>query len=337
MTGESRLELLKSLPKDLQIEIAENIFRKNFTESEKAEIQSLLKRHFSVQTDQGRRSDTSFNKDNQDMQTESGATNEKIARVLGESRETVRKRDKVFEGDLPAETVKALDDGKRSLHSVWAEKKKEENRSKPIPPLPEGKYGHIVEDPGWCFDNNIGGRGQSGAALQYRTMQTSEIAKIPVRDVAADNAVLYLWTTNQHLVTGTMPISEFLLLAYGINIDINPSVKVQSDALAVMACHGFAPKYIITWKKKGRNGWAGYGFANVTEHLVIGVRGDVRPFGLQDTTIIESDYDGNHSKKPEEGWQLIEKCVKATGWGGKLEINSREPRAGWKAYGDEVE
>ena len=337
MTGESRLELLKSLPKDLQIEIVENVMRKDFTESEKAYIQTLLRKELSDQTDQGRRSDTSFNKEHQDTYAESGATNEKIARVLGESRENVRKREHVFGGSLPKETVKALDDGKRSLHSVWAEQKKEENRSKPIPPLPKGKYGHIVEDPGWDFANNIGGRGQSGAALQYRTMPASEIARIPVRGMAADNAVLYMWTTNQHLVTGTMPMSEFLLLAYGINVDINPSVKVQSDALAVMACHGFKSKYIITWKKKGRNGWAGYGFANVTEHLVIGVRGDVRPFGLQDTTIIESDYDGNHSKKPEEGWVLIEKCVDATGWGGKLEMNSREPRTGWKAYGDEVE
>ena len=335
MTGTSRLDLLKNLPQDQQLEIAENFFRKDFTESEKAYIQKLLKKEFADQTSQGRRSDVSFNKEYDDVPM-SGKTNEKIARVLGESRENVRKRDHVFSGSLPKETVRALDDGKRSLHSVWAEKKKEENRSKPIPPLPEGKYGHIVEDPGWDFDNNIGGSGGSSASIQYRTMPTPDIARIPVRGIAADNAVLYMWSTNQHLVTGTMLLSEFLSIAYGIDVDIGPSIKVQSDALAVMICHGFHPKHIITWEKIGRTGWAGYSFSNVTEHLLVGTRGSVRPFGLKDSTIIKSDYDGRHSGKPEEGWQLIEKCVAATGWGGKLEMNCREPRAGWKAYGDDI-
>ena len=335
MTEESRLDLLKKLPDDVQIEIAENFFRKDFTESEKANIQALLKKGFSDNNVQGRRSDVSFNKEHRDMEMQ-GRTVDKIAKVFGESRETVRKRDHVFQGSVPKEVVKELDDGKRSLHSVWVEQKKQENRAKPIPPLPKGKYGHIVEDPGWDFDNNIGGNGGSGASIQYRTMPTPEIARMPVKDIAADNAVLYLWTTNQHLVTGTMSLAEFVKLAHGIDTGLSQSIKVQSDALAVMICHGFSPKHIITWEKIGKNGWGGYSFANVTEHLLIGTRGTVRPFGLKDKTIIKSDFTGKHSEKPEEAWDLIEKCVKATGWDGKIEINSRTPRDDWTAYGDDV-
>ena len=336
MTGESRLDLLKRLPRDVQVEIAENFFRKDLTESEKAKIQKLLREKLSNKTVQGRRSDVSFNKEYQDLE-DAGATNTKIARVLGESRETVRKRDHVFKDDLPEDTAKALDGGKRSLHSVWVEKMKEENLARPVPLLPEGRYGHIVEDPGWHFDNDIGGAGGSGAAVKYRTMQSSDIAKIPVSDMAADNAVLYLWTTNHHLMTGSMALSEFLNIVYSVDSGLSPTIKVQSDALAVMICHGFQPKHIITWEKVGKAGWGGYSFANVTEHLLVGTRGTVRPFGLKDPTIIKSAYDKNHSKKPEEAWQLIEKCVEATGWGGKIELNARAPREGWKQCGDDME
>ena len=44
----SRLELLDKLPFQIQIEIAENMFRKDSTESEKAEIQKLLKPYFEI-------------------------------------------------------------------------------------------------------------------------------------------------------------------------------------------------------------------------------------------------------------------------------------------------
>ena len=44
MNNSSRLDLIKSLPYDLQIEIVENEFRKSWTESEKADIAIILKK-----------------------------------------------------------------------------------------------------------------------------------------------------------------------------------------------------------------------------------------------------------------------------------------------------
>jgi len=82
----------------------------------------------------------------------------------------------------------------------------------------------------------------------------------------------------------------------------------------------------------------GYGFNNVTEQLLIGIRGKVKPFGLQEKTIVKSKYvPRSHSKKPEAMWQLIEKCVVKTRWKHRgLEMNCRTPRKNWYPHGDEI-
>lgn len=240
------------------------------------------------------------------------------------------------------ELIKKLDNHEITTHKAERLLVQKENAKKPIPALPKGKFTDIVTDHGWWFDNkNIGGSGKSGASFQYKLQPTADIAKIPIKDIAADNAVLYEWTTNQHLITGSMLMKDFLEIAYGYakeKAEFLGKTKVQSDALSVMYCHGFTPKYIITWEKEQKEGWGGYSFNNVTEHLLIGIRGKVPPFGLQEKTIVKSKYiPRSHSKKPEVMWNLIEKCVaKTRGTHRKLELNCRNPRKGWYPHGDEI-
>ena len=199
-----------------------------------------------------------------------------------------------------------------------------------------------MEDPGWLYTNkNIGGSGESGASHHYRTQPASEIARIPVKDIAADDAILYLWTTNQHLITGSMLLSDYVQIVHGVAPEVASHLgraTVQSDALAVMRCHGFSARHIITWHKQGKEGWGGYSFNNVTEHLLIGTRGAVRPFGLTEKTIVTTPYHKNaHSQKPEEMWALIEKVVQTQGWKAKrIELNCRNPRRGWLPHGDQI-
>lgn len=355
------------------MEIAPNEFRKDFTESEKESIAILLKPYFKEQSKQGNRNDLEKT-NNSNKQTNPKdlvkvspeSVNQKIAKVLGESDETVRKRGIVFE-NIDENTRKSLDCGEKSLNSVYQKTVAAINAKKPIPPLPQGKFNHIVTDNGWDFGNkNIGGSGKSGAAFQYKTEPTNIIARIPVANIAADNAVLYEWTTNQHLVTGSMLMSEYYeilneqklqaLCKKTTNQDrikklqeqtkadnellseILKKQKVQSDAISVMHCHGFMPKCIVTWEKEEKNGWGGYWLDNTTEQLLIGVRGEVPAFGLTEKTIIKSKYDPrSHSRKPDEMWQLIEKCVAATRWNHrKLELNCRSPRQGWHPHGDSI-
>ncbi len=362
----SRSEILRNVPYDLKIEIIENEFRKDFTESEKADFAERIRPYLKEHTHQGKRTDLKNTTLSKDSDHTSESVNEKIGKILKESGETVRKRAKVFE-NIDNDTKKSLDSGEKSLHSAYTKNMAVENAKKPIPPLPAGKFNHIVEDPGWDFGNkNIGGSGMSGASFHYKTGPTNIIARIPVHTIAADHAVLYMWSTNQHLITGSMLISEYCEILQKQKLDslckkitnqdkvkklqeqnksdnellseILQKQKVQSDAISVMHCHGFMPKCIITWAKEEKSGWGGYWMNNVTEHLLIGIRGDVPAFGLSDKTVIKSKYiPKSHSKKPEEMWQLIEKCVGATRWNHrKLEMNCRTPREGWLPHGDAI-
>lgn len=264
------------------------------------------------------------------------------------------------------ELIKKLDNHEITTHKAERLLIQKEIEKTPIPPLPQGKFNHIVEDPAWPYDNNMGGSGQSGAKLQYKTEPVNQIARMEIPDLAANDAVLYMWTTNLYLVTGSMLLSEYLEIMDANKLDkmvmkysdkpekitqlrkemkqrneklaeMLGKQKVTSDALAVMNCHGFTPKYIITWEKQEKKGWGGYSFNNVTEHLLIGIRGKVTPFGLSDETIVKTKWDKKHSKKPEAMWRLIEKCVAATRWNHrKIEINCRTPRNGWYPHGNEI-
>jgi hypothetical protein len=60
----------------------------------------------------------------------------------------------------------------------------------PRPRLPEGKFKVILADPPWAY----GGGARSGSD-HYDTMSIDEIAAMDIVSLAADNAVLFFWTT----------------------------------------------------------------------------------------------------------------------------------------------
>lgn len=66
-------------------------------------------------------------------------------------------------------------------------------------------YSTIVADPPWHYDEQVSAWDARSERLgrtkpmPYTTMSDDEIARLPVVDLAAPGAHLYLWTTNQHL------------------------------------------------------------------------------------------------------------------------------------------
>lgn len=61
------------------------------------------------------------------------------------------------------------------------------------PPLSKQKYQVIYSDPPWKFENDKGKR--SCAANHYDTCAIDELKRIPVADIVADEAVMYMWAT----------------------------------------------------------------------------------------------------------------------------------------------
>jgi site-specific DNA-methyltransferase (adenine-specific) len=171
------------------------------------------------------------------------------------------------------------------------------------------KYNILYADPGWQYDNKkTGGSHTSGAAQKYTVMSVEEISRLPIREIAEKNSVLFLWAT----------------------------VPMLPEAMAVMTAWGFKYKTAIFWHKTGRLG-LGYWLRGEVEVLLFGVRGKIKAFRCQLPNYIEAPVLG-HSEKPEGFRRLIETATALTIPEPKrIELFARKQVSGWTAWGDQVE
>jgi len=146
--------------------------------------------------------------------------------------------------------------------------------------------------------------------MDYQTMTVDEIAAMPVKEIAEDNAHLYLWVTNKYLL----------------------------DAKKVIEAWGFKYSTCITWKKKRMGGGLGGAIRITHEHLLFCRRGNLKAIGIIPESVIEAKrpYVNGYpcsSKKPEVFAQMIEQVSPGT----RLEMFAREERKGWDVFGNQVE
>ena len=113
------------------------------------------------------------------------------------------------------------------------------------------RFSTVLADPPWRFTNRTGKMAPEHHRLsRYVTMTLEEIMAVPVGEVAADKAHLYLWVPNALLAEG----------------------------LCVMDAWGFTYKANIVWHKVRKDGGSdgrgvGFYFRNVTELILFGIRG----------------------------------------------------------------
>lgn len=174
-----------------------------------------------------------------------------------------------------------------------------------------GKFGTILADPPWLFQNRTGKVAPEHKRLyRYQTMTNEEIAQMPVSEVALPQSHLYLWVPNALVLTG----------------------------LEVMQAWGFTYKTNLVWYKIRKDGGpdrrgVGFYFRNVTEMVLFGVRGNLRTLGpgrRQENILISQKRE--HSRKPDELYPIIEACSP----GPYLELFARTQREGWQTWGNEV-
>ena len=237
-----------------------------------------------------------------------GARRAVIASMAGTSVATVGRVER-FKAAAP-ERAKEVQEGKISLREGVGQQKlaakaavAEQIRAAP-PPSPTGPFPVIEIDPPWKYDNRVEDTSHRGRN-QYPDMTQGQIAALPVPTLAAEDCVLWLWTTNAFM----------------------------DDALALVAEWGFTQKTILTWDKQklGLGDW----LRNVTEHCILAVRGKPVVTLTNQTTLI-SEARREHSRKPEAFYSLVESLCPAPE-GGRLEMFAREPRKGWIAWGAETE
>ncbi len=173
-----------------------------------------------------------------------------------------------------------------------------------------GPFPTILADPPWQFDNRTGKVApEHRRLLRYPTMDLQQIGELPVTELAADNAHLYLWVPNALLPEG----------------------------LAVMDAWGFRYKTNLVWYKVRKDGGpdgrgVGFYFRNVTELLLFGVRGSMRTLPPGRTRVnLFPTRKREHSRKPDEVFEIVESCSP----GPYLELFARFAREGWHQWGNE--
>ena len=102
------------------------------------------------------------------------------------------------------------------------------------------------------------------------------------------------------------------------------------EALYVLKKWGFDYKTTIYCRKKGKFGM-GFWLRGDIEPCLIGIKGDIKPFGLQVSNFLDVSP-RERSRKPDEIYSLIE----SLGFKNKIEMFAREKRQGWDTWGNQV-
>jgi N6-adenosine-specific RNA methylase IME4 len=145
--------------------------------------------------------------------------------------------------------------------------------------------------------------------LRYSTMSLDDIMEMPVAQLVAKQGHLYLWVPNALILEG----------------------------LEVLKRWGFTYKTNLVWYKIRKDGGpdgrgVGFYYRNVTELVLVGVRGSLRTLGPGRRMVnLFASRKREHSRKPDEIYDIIEKCSP----GPYLELFARHARPGWHQWGDE--
>ena len=180
---------------------------------------------------------------------------------------------------------------------------------------PQSEYRVIYADPPWSFATySDKGKGRSAQA-HYDCLGMDDLCKIPVREWAARNCALFLWTTDPLL----------------------------PQALKLIEAWGFTYKTVgFYWAKLNRSApgkrfaeedfFTGLGFwtrANV-EQCLLATRGKPKRKAKDVRRLVIAPR-REHSRKPEEVYQRIERLLS----GPYLELFARGTRPGWDSWGDQ--
>lgn len=134
-------------------------------------------------------------------------------------------------------------------------------------------------------------------------MALDEICALPVCDLSANDAVLFMWATSPKL----------------------------EESLRVINAWGFKYKTCAVWDKKKIG--MGYYFRQQHELLLVATKGNI-PAPIVESRIssVVSIARNEHSKKPLEFYSYIEKMYPDFE---KIELFCRSPQDGWSVWGNE--
>ena len=247
-------------------------------------------------------------------------TKREIAKAAGVSHDTIAKVEKIERQAAP-EVKEQLRKGELSINQAYQTVRREEKKQEVQQRIEEHaaeqtgvvdiqqtdrKYNIIYADPPWRYWES----GNKNQALHYTTMTIDEICDLPVKNIADDDCVLFLWVT----------------------------YPILHEAFRVIESWGF--KYstaAFVWVKKNKQkdspfmGCGVWTRAN-SELCLLATKGNIMRLDASISQVVESPIE-EHSKKPDIVRDLITRLV------GKLprvELFCRNPAEGWDVWGNEA-
>ena len=169
------------------------------------------------------------------------------------------------------------------------------------------KYDVIYADPPWSYSFSGTRKNKED---DYKTMKTTDIMDLPIKNLSSDNAVLFIWVIYNKL----------------------------EDALNVISAWGFEYKTCaFTWVKKNKSGsgwfWGMGGWTRANSEIcLLATKGNPKPVSHSVHNIVCSRV-REHSRKPEEvRHRIVELCGDVT----RIELFSRDRIDGWDVWGNEI-
>jgi len=203
-------------------------------------------------------------------------------------------------------------------------------RSGPFARIPRNHYRTILADPPWRFKAGEGNR-----TAPYPTMELADMKALPVSDIAAPAAVLFMWTSGPFL-----PHALALGEAWGFDY-----VTKAFNWTKLWPREG--NRLFVDWQEianlsadqnvsKGSGYWTRAG----CEDVLLFKRGDVdwapgNPASdrARDVAQVVISERREHSRKPE----TVQDGIERISHGPFMELFSRRLRPGWRTWGNQTE
>lgn len=210
---------------------------------------------------------------------------------------------------------------KRTGYSIYNEDAKRRTKQNTLaelyPDLPNTKFDIIYADPPWDyngkmqFDKTSRNKEEidlsrrifiSSATFKYPTLKLDELMSIPVCEIAKDDSLLFMWTSNPHL----------------------------AQAIDLGQVWGFEYRTVaFVWDKMSHNPGQ-YTLSNCELCLVF-KRGKIpTPRGARNVQQLIRSPRGKHSEKPIEVMRAIENMFPTQE---RIELFARRETTGWSAWG----
>jgi N6-adenosine-specific RNA methylase IME4 len=209
-------------------------------------------------------------------------------------------------------------------YSVYNKKAKQRTKQNTLeelyPKLPNQKFDIIYADPPWYYNGKLQFDKSSttkekidlskevfisSSSFKYPTLKTAELKKLPVHEIAKDDCLLFMWSTNPHL----------------------------EQAIELGKAWGFEYKTVaFVWNKMVHN--PGQYTLSFCELCLLFKRGKIpRPRGARNVQQLVNSRRKKHSEKPTEVMKGIEKMFPTQR---RIELFARKEIKDWSAWGLDI-